>query len=98
VARRFINELRVSAGAEEELAAHGLTELDVLEVWWEGPSFFRDHVPGRDLMIGKTVGGDLLTIVIEPCNDYGAWDVVTGWPADRAERTAWENDHRQRRK
>jgi hypothetical protein len=95
MASRFINELRVSLGAEEELAAHGMVPEDAIEVWLEGPTFVRDKVLSRDLMIGRTVGGELLTIVIEPTPTYGAWDVVTGWPSDADERSAWRNDHRR---
>lgn len=94
--RRFIDELRISSGGEEELAGHQLTPEDALEVWWNGPEFFRDKVAGRDLMIGRNDGGSLLTIVIEPTAEYGAWDVVTGWRADTAERTAWAKATRSR--
>lgn len=86
----FITELQVSLGAEDELAAHRLTVENVLEVGWNAPEFFRDKVDGRFRMIGKTDGGALLTIIIEPTKVNGRWDVVTGWPASKGERTIWE--------
>lgn len=91
MARRFIDELRVSPRAEDELAQHGVSPDEVLEVSWNRALFFRDKMPGRELMIGKTDGGRILTIVIEPAKPLGAWDVVTGWDASRGERTAWQN-------
>jgi hypothetical protein len=97
VASRFINELRISPGAEEELWGHRVIPDEVLEVLWNGPAFFRDKVPGRSLMIGRTDGNArLLTVVIEPTTKEGAWDVVTGWDADKGETTAWQRARRKR--
>ena len=90
MARRYVDELRVSAGAVEELAAHGIIEDEVLEVSWNDAAFYRDKVRGRELMIGKSDGGRLLTVVVQPSGTLGAWDVVTGWDADRGERTEWQ--------
>jgi hypothetical protein len=93
VARPFIDELR-TARAVDELAEHGLAQDDALEVWWDTPSFFRDTHPGRLKMIGRNTNGDLLTIVIEPTSQYGAWDVVTGFEPSSGDETAWKNEHR----
>jgi hypothetical protein len=58
VTRRYIEELRISPGASDELARHGLTDMDALEVSWNGPTFGRDKIDGRDLMsVGTTAGG-----------------------------------------
>jgi uncharacterized DUF497 family protein len=86
----FITELHVSVGAEDELAAHGLDVESALEVEWNGPEFFRDKLDGRYRMIGKDDGGALLTIIIEPSNEHGRWDVVTGWKSSKGERTVWQ--------
>ena len=80
----------MSAGAVEELAAHDVIDDEVLEVSWNDPAFFRDKVRGRELMIGKSDGGRLLTVVVQPGGMLGAWDVVTGWDADQGERTEWQ--------
>lgn len=90
MASRFIDELRVSAGAEDELARHGVDPDDVLDVLWDHPYFCRDKVADRKQMIGKTIGGRLLTIIIEQTGEQHVWDVVTGWPADKGEQTLWE--------
>ena len=89
MARRYIDVLRVSPGAEDELANHGVDLDEVLEVRWDDPAFFRDKEPGRDLMIGRTNGGRLLTIVVEETRHSGTWEVVTGWESDKGERTQW---------
>ena len=89
MARRYIDELRVSPGAEDELADHGITLDEAVEVHWDDPAFFQDKKPGRELMIGRTEGGRLLTIVVEMCRRPGTYDVVTGWQSDKGERTAW---------
>jgi hypothetical protein len=90
-ARRFVDELRISVGAEDELWRHGVVPDEVLEVLWDDPAFFRDKVPNRSLMIGRTEGNRrLLTVVIEPTSATGVWDVVTGWASDKGETTAWK--------
>lgn len=88
MATRYITELR-TIFAIDELWRHGLVEEDVLEVSWDDPAFLRDTVEGRELMIGRTLGGRLLTVVIEPTEIDGVWDVVTGWDSDKGEKTAW---------
>jgi hypothetical protein len=41
-------------------------------------------------MIGPTIGGMILTVIIEPTDDDpSVCDVVTAWAADEAERKAW---------
>jgi len=90
LARLVILELRISAGAEDELAAHGVTADEALEVSWHDPYFVHDKVEGRHLMIGQTDAGRLLTIVIEPTATFGIVDVVTGWPSSKGERTVWQ--------
>jgi uncharacterized DUF497 family protein len=91
LATRYITELRVSSGAEDELARHGLSLDDALDVLWESPKFFRNKVPGRDKMIGRSYSGQLLTIIIEAVPDVpDTYDVITGWKSSKAERTAWE--------
>ncbi len=90
-ARRYVDELRISIGPEEELWRHGVAADEVLEVLWDDPGFFTDKVAGRYLMIGRTEGARrLLTVVIEPAHEAGVWDVVTGWDSDKGERTEWK--------
>ena len=90
MARRYVDELRISAKSEDELADHGVSPDEAVEVSWNGPRFFRDKIQRRELMIGRTHGGRLLTIVVQPANEHGAWDVVTGWDASTGEATEWK--------
>ena len=46
MARRYIDELRISANAEDELAGHRVSPDEALEVSWNGPRFFRDKIRG----------------------------------------------------
>lgn len=94
MANLFIVELRISAGAEDELAVHGLVSDDALEVSWNSPSFFRDKVDGRYRMIGTNDGGAVLTVIIEPVDGAGTWAVVTGWQSSKGEKTLWTKTRR----
>lgn len=98
MARGFIDELRISPGAEDHLAGHGISPDEVLDVLWDQPYFCRDKEADRKLMIGRTIGGRLLTVVIaQTSSDATIWDVVTGWLASKGERTAWTRQTRTRR-
>jgi uncharacterized DUF497 family protein len=94
--RRFIDELRVSAGAQEELSGHGLREDDAFEVSWNRPVFVRDKVDGRDMMIGRNDGGEILTVVIEWTGSQGVCDVVTGWRSSKGEVHQWQQGQPRR--
>jgi hypothetical protein len=97
VASRYIDELKFSPGAEDELWRHSVVPDEILEVLWDDPAFFNDKVAGRSLMIGRTDGNRrLLTVVIEPTTQLGAWDVVTAWDSDKGEATAWRKARRRR--
>ena len=85
----YLDELDISAGAEDELAGHRLAPDDALEVSWGSPKFFRDKVDGRYRMIGRNFAGVVLTIITEPTRHPGRWEVVTGWPSSKGEITMW---------
>lgn len=89
MARRYVDELRISPKAEDELAEHGVLPDEALEVSWNSPRFFRDKIQGRQMMIGKADAGRLLTIIVEPTEKPTIWDVITGWDASKGESTAW---------
>ncbi|HJZ36466.1 MAG TPA: hypothetical protein VJ204_09365 [Solirubrobacterales bacterium] len=40
----------------------------------------------RSLLIGRTDGGRILTLVVEPTSDPISWVIVTGWTASPRER------------
>ena len=91
MASHWIDELRVSAGAEDKLWGHAVDVSEVLEVLWGAPRFFRSQAEDRLRMIGPTSGGRLLTVVIEATDLAGVWDVVTGWQSSKGEGSAWRN-------
>jgi hypothetical protein len=41
---------------------------------------------GRFMLIGRTDGGRVLTLVIERTLDPNSWEIVTGWTASPSER------------
>lgn len=45
-----------------------------------------DHPGTRRLLIGRTDGGRVLTLVIEQTLDPTTWLIVTGWSATEVER------------
>lgn len=89
MSRPPIIEPRISQGGEDELARHSIETYEALEVIFNGPKAFRDKVEGRDMLIGLTDGGRLLTLIVEQTEDWGAYDVITGWDSSKGERTAW---------
>jgi len=53
----------------------------------------RPRVDGSVLMIGRTHGGRVLTVVLNPePNDPGAWHVRTAWPASPAQIGRYDRD------
>lgn len=51
------------------------------------PNRGRRHRHARRLMIGRTDGGPVLTLVVERTLDPTTWLVVTGWNSSKRERT-----------
>lgn len=86
--RPFIIELRVSPSVEAKLARREIELEDVIDVLFGRPRFFRDRHAGRTKMIGP-INGTMYTFVIEPTDEDGVWDTVTGWRASKGERTKW---------
>ena len=76
---------------EDELWRHGLRLKDAIDVL-DGGDYrtFVDHSrPPRRYMIGRSRGGRLLTLVIEPADDTGGCLLITGWPSNKAETTLY---------
>lgn len=90
MSRLYIIVPHISVGAEDHLAAHGITVDEALDVVLGNPTGFRDKVEGRDMVIGKTTGGRLLTIVVEATGGLGEYDLVTGWDSSAGESAAWQ--------
>lgn len=93
MAKKLLTALRFGDTTEDHLASHAITVDEALAVGLGGPRFFRDKEPGRFRMVGRTDEGRLLTILVQPDKDDDViYDVITGWNATRAEKTAWQRE------
>lgn len=91
--KKLVTDLRFSETTEDHLASHAITVEEALAVAFNEPRFFRDKEAGRLRMIGRTDEGRLLTIIVEPDeDDGGTCELITGWDATRAEKTAWQKE------
>ncbi len=72
---------------EREVAAHGVTPIEILQVleheYVIQPN--RRARRGTFLLIGITNGGACLAIPIEPTHEPGLWRPITAWPCKRSE-------------
>ncbi len=75
-------------GNESELGVHRISTVDVEEVFWSNPIWFRNrrNRSGDWKMLGRTGGGRVLTIVCAWEEDRRALRPITGWDATDAER------------
>jgi hypothetical protein len=74
-----------------KLAARGITEDEAKQLLRNPRAMLRKRARpearGRRLLVGRTDGGRILTLVLERTIDPTTWLVVTGWDSSRAERT-----------
>jgi uncharacterized DUF497 family protein len=81
---------------ERHLAEHGIRPSEVRQ------TIGNRHITvpnpnagaGRELLIGETNGGRILTISIEPTDDVGTWRPITGWSSTPEERKLFERNVR----
>ena len=91
-----------NAQTEDHLWRHGLEFVDAQEVWLGPAKYFEqeereetDHFgrpwlqPARVVMIGPTSSGRLITFILDQPDDFGRSRVITGWDANRSERTRY---------
>ena len=87
---------------EEHLWRHRLDISDAEEVWLGPAKYFEQKnrqefdefgqpwtQPARVVMIGPDFGGRLLTFILAQPDEYGESRVITGWPANREDRTRY---------
>lgn len=91
----LIARLIVNAPAERKLAARAISPSEVRQLVSNGALVTRNPHPRVErsrLLIGRTDGGRMLTVVIQPdAADDAAWHVMTGWPASRREIAAYRS-------
>ena len=78
-------------GNERELARHGISLLDVLQVFANGPVWGRNknNRAGQYKMVGQTNGGRLLTIIILMAAGSEQARPITGWDSTLGETTRY---------
>ena len=76
-------------GNVEELARHSITPFEVEEVFANERSWMPNKRSGVGnwMMIGRTDGGRLITVVILFTEDNRTIRPITGWDSDTGERT-----------
>jgi hypothetical protein len=86
----IVFELLVSKVAGQKLGARNISESEAKQLPRNVHSTTRNPGSGgrarRRLLVGRTDGGRVLTLVIEQAFDHGTWLVVTGWTATASER------------
>ena len=86
-----VHELLATEVALEKLGARQISAEEAAQVPRNDHVIVRDPHGGgepgsRRLLIGRTSGGRVLTLVIEATIDSTTWLIVTGWSATDAER------------
>lgn len=85
-----IAELLVTEAAIDKLGARGITIEETHQLLRNAKITIRNphhDPPGRrQLLIGRTGGGRVLTLVVERTSDPTTWLIVTGWDATARER------------
>lgn len=89
-----IHELLVTDVAAQKLGRRGIADIEVSQLL-QNPSVTVRN-PGSDathrrLLIGRTDGGRVLTLVVEATIEPTTWLVVTGWTATERERKLLED-------
>ncbi len=79
--------LQVDEWNEEEMARHGVTPIEVLQVLNGSPKFFpnKKRHSASILMIGPTFGGRLLTVPLAETSVHGLWRPATAFPSNSDE-------------
>lgn len=93
--RDAIYELRVTVAAIEKLGARGISVEEAEQLIDNRHAILRNtgrrrrshqKLDARRLVVGRTDGSRILTLVIERTNDPITWLIVTGWNATSDER------------
>jgi uncharacterized DUF497 family protein len=83
-----IRRLLWDPGNVAHIARHGVTIEDVEAACHSNPVVQQGY-GGRLLIFGPARDGRLLTVVLEPESEEGAYDVITARPASRRERRVY---------
>ena len=85
-----VHELLVTEAAVEKLGARDISDEEAKQLLRNANIVVRNRGAGGDaerrLLIGRTDGGRVLTLVVEETMEPTSWVIVTGWTAAIAER------------
>lgn len=85
-----VAELLLPLRAVEKLGARGISIDEASQLRRNAHVTVRNPRAGggarRRLLVGRTDGDRVVTLVIERTRDSGTWVVVTGWDSHRRER------------
>lgn len=83
-----VYELLATTAAIEKLGRRSISDLEVAQVPRNRHAVARNPraVGDRRLLVGRTDGGRVLTLVIEATLEPTTWLVITGWEATAPER------------
>lgn len=78
-----VYDLQIDVHNEAEMARHGVTPIEVLQVLDDDPRYFRNK-KGHEapyVMVGRTYGGRILTVPLAPTPVDGMWRPATAFDA-----------------
>lgn len=90
---READDLEFDENNERELAGHGITAIEVTQVWFNGPLYVpnKKGLTASWLMLGDTTGGRALTIAVLTMETVLRLRPITGWDSSRGELTRWRS-------
>lgn len=85
-----IHELVVTEAGVEKLGKRGISTAEAQQLLWNTNVTVRNprdrKGEGRRLLVGRTDGGRVLTLVVERTSDPTTWLIVTGWESTARQR------------
>jgi hypothetical protein len=91
-----VRDFEFDDGNRGHLAAKGIDDNLVWDVWGGEPRYLRDTRPdksGSHWMVGQDSHGDWWTIVLTVVDDTLArWRPITGWPSTNKELRTWRGE------
>jgi uncharacterized DUF497 family protein len=87
-----VAELELDDENEGEMASHGVSVIELLQLLDDRIEVFRNKKgrTARHLMMGVTHGGRVLTVPIVPTAVEGRWRPVTAWEATPPEKARYQ--------
>lgn len=91
----MVRELLVTERVAEKLGARGISDREGEQLLRNAHVIVRNPAAAseleRRLLVGRTDGGRVLTLVIEQTIEPTAWLIVTGWTSTARERKMLED-------